>query len=157
MLGLLLSGLFTFFANEDSHLARAFANLSALQSLALAQGIAALSLIASVAWAAFLRFFVSDIDGSRPKDGSALDLALRCVTNTTEQLLIFVIAATCIFASSPMLAPSFLPAVAIWFIFARILFFVGYYSHPLARSVGFAATFYPSLAMMAYGLWGFLR
>lgn len=153
----IVSGLFIYSAQLWAVQHKFLSHLSAQQGAALAMGIAAIAIVASIGWAAALRFFVSNIDGSKPQDGTVLELALRNVTNTTEQVLLFSLAAVCVSASTPTLEPAFLPIMAVWFVLARIMFVVGYHVHPLARALGFAATFYPSVGILIYGVWRFLR
>ena len=118
--------------------------------------LASLSLAVGIAWAARTRHFVSNIDGSVPGQGSQLDLTLRYVSNTTEQLILFVIACAGICVFAPEFAIAILPVAGVWFVIARCVFAVGYVIHPLARSVGFAATFHPTLVLTAVAFWAAL-
>jgi hypothetical protein len=121
-------------------------------ALAFSLATASIALLAGIGWASRTRHFVSNIDGSRPDAGSELDLTLRYVTNTTEQLLLFALACICIFQVDEATATSVLPVMAIWFLIARALFYFGYKITPVARSVGFAATFHPTIVLFAYVL-----
>ncbi len=122
---------------------------------ALGLGLAgpALALAAGIGNAARQRQFVSNIDGSRPAEGSPLDITLRYVTNTLEQLALFATAAACLTLLAPDLARRILLTAGLWFTVARGLFWLGYQRHPLARATGFAATFHPTLALLAVALW----
>jgi hypothetical protein len=122
------------------------------QAAALALLLAALPLAAGIGWAAALRHLASHIDGSRPLPGSRLDIVLRFVTNTTEQLALFAVACLALAELSPSVAARLLPVMGLWFLIARALFLAGYLLSPLARSVGFAATFHPTLLLLAYAL-----
>jgi uncharacterized membrane protein YecN with MAPEG domain len=130
-------------------------NWTPWQASAFAMTIAAIALVAGIGWAARTRHFVSNIDGSAPAAGTELDLILRYVTNTTEQLVLFCVANFAAAALAPDLAQRFLPILGVWFLLARIIFYIGYRFHPLARSVGFAATFHPTIALMCATLFVF--
>ena len=108
---------------------------------------AGFSLIAGIGWAARTRHLVGGIGGGRPPVGSSLDLTLRYVTNTTEQIAIFVPGCLALVAVDPALATRVLPAMGLWFAIARALFWAGYRIDPLWRSVGFAATFHPTILL----------
>lgn len=129
-----------------------FDQWSAQRSCAAALLLAALPLVAGVAWAARTRHSVSNIDGSEPERGSGLDLTLRYVSNTTEQLLLFCLGCIAVTFLAPGTAPGLLPVLGCWFVIARAMFFIGYRINPLARAAGFAATFHPTVALLVYGL-----
>lgn len=118
--------------------------------------LATTTLIAGIGWTARTRYFVSNIDGPKPVEGSPLDIAVRYTANTTEQLIIFI--AACLFTSvaDPEVAPRLLPVLASWFVVARLSFFVGYRLNPILRSVGFAATFHPTIFLMVYAFGAFV-
>lgn len=130
-----------------------FAGWSAAQSAALSATLASIALIAGIGWAARTRQFVGNIDGSVPAVGSALDITLRYVTNTTEQLILFVIAVACMAWVAPETSVSLLPVMGSWFLLARAMFYFGYRVRPLARAVGFAGTFHPTIALFAAVVW----
>ncbi len=134
----------------------AFASHRLLETLALAVLPPAMSLAAGIGWAARTRLFDSKIDGSVPKPGSSLDLTLRYVTNTLEQLLLFLCAVMAFAAAWPATARTLLPVVGLWFALARLLFWLGYRSRPVARATGFAGTFIPSIALLCGGAAGLL-
>ena len=118
------------------------------QALGFALACAAWTLIFGIGWAARTRYFSSNIDGTAPDEGSALDITLRYIRNTSEQALIFALAATAFAAASPIVATTLLPVMGVWFIIARGLFWIGYRSSPLRRATGFAATFHPTIALL---------
>lgn len=126
---------------------------SAEQAAIFAMLVAGLTLAFGIGWAARTRFFVSNIDGSPPKPGQGLDIILRYVSNTTEQLILFCIAVVGIAVAAHDLAPKLLPVLGCLFVLARIGFLVGYLYSPLARAVGFAATFHPTVAALFFALW----
>eukprot|EP01084_Bolivina_argentea_P221774 375550_1 len=81
------------------------------------------------------------------KKTDELEMDLRYLTNTTEQLLLFLpihaIIAFCYEGNSPYIICN-----TVLFTFGRILFWNGYLNSPNdpgKRALGFAATFYPSL------------
>ncbi len=121
----------------------------------LAVLLASLALILGIGLAAATRHFVSNIDGSKPTSGSRLDLILRYVSNTTEQLLLFAIASAGM--ASFTSAASLLPVAAVWFLIARLAFLIGYVKSPVARAFGFAATFHPTIVMTGFALWSALK
>ncbi len=106
------------------------------------------SLVAGIAWAARTRHFKQNIDGSAPLNGTALDITLRYISNTTEQVIIFTLATICLAISAPKLSTSLLPILGCWFLIARVLFWIGYKKSPLSRAVGFASTFHPIILML---------
>ncbi|MGL4489473.1 MAG: MAPEG family protein [Rhizobiaceae bacterium] len=144
-----LSALFIYLGTKFStQLGLTFATPN--KALAFSLAIASVSLIVGIGWAARTRHFVSNIDGSRPDAGSALDITLRYVTNTTEQLLLFALACLCAFHVDEPPAAKLLPVMAIWFLIARAMFYIGYRMTPVARSIGFAATFHPTIALFGF-------
>lgn len=127
------------------------------QAGAFAAILASISLIVGIGWAAQTRHFKSNIDGSMPKSGSSLDLTLRFVRNTQEQLILFFVACVAALVFIPQNATILLPIAGVWFLLARAMFAVGYALHPLARSVGFAGTFHPTIAIIFYALMGWIK
>lgn len=97
------------------------------------------------------RFFSPEaIDGAEPNPRSSLDIHVRYVTNTTEQLLLFAVANLALSIHLDGTAVRMIPLLALWFSFARIAFLAGYHKSPIARAFGFAATFYPTVAVLLY-------
>lgn len=107
------------------------------------------TLLVGIGWAARTRHFSSNIDGSKPVNGSPLDITLRYITNTVEQLLLFAIACFGFVAAFPTLAVHLLPVMGIWFLIARLLFWIGYRRNPVKRAIGFAGTFHPTIVLLA--------
>lgn len=127
-----------------------FADYSGAQVLALALLPVALSLAIGIGWAARTRHFKQNINGSAPKTGTSLDITLRYIQNTLEQAVLFAFASFCLLVSSPDLAKTVLPVLGLWFFIARMMFWHGYRRAPLARAVGFASTFHPTLVILIY-------
>lgn len=125
-----------------------FRDATPIGAMGFAMLLAALALAAGIGRAARTRHFESNIDGSRPAPGAPPDLTLRYVANTTEQLPLLVIA--CLGAGQliPDAAQALSPAMAVWLLIARAAFFTGYRRDPLKRAFGFAATFFPTAALI---------
>lgn len=128
---------------------------TAAEAVGFAALLAGATQLAGVGWAARLRFFVSNIDGAPPEPGSALDITLRYVSNTTEQVVLFVLGCLALAAIDGAVAIRLLPVMAVWFVIARALFFAGYRVGPVWRALGFAATFHPTVVLYAYVLMRF--
>ncbi len=126
------------------------------KALGFAVSLSGVPLVLGIAWAAQTRHFVSNVDGSRPATGSRLDILLRYVWNTTEQAVLFLIAAIGFGQAFPEFAPVFLPVMGCWFVIARLAFLFGYFFNPLARAFGFAATFHPTIALLFSALWKYM-
>jgi len=110
-----------------------------------------LTLVLGIALVASGRFFsVEAIDGAEPFEGSRLDINRRYVTNTSEQLLLFVVALLALSVQLDGTATRLIPLLSLWFSIARLAFLAGYHRNALARAFGFAATFYPTVAVLLY-------
>ncbi|WP_083898919.1 MAPEG family protein [Robiginitomaculum antarcticum] len=125
-----------------------FSTYSLYQVIAITLIPPSFSLVAGIAWAARTRHFEQNIDGSAPINGTPLDITLRYIRNTTEQVIIFTLASICLAASAPKEAASILPILGGWFLIARVLFWIGYKKSPLFRAIGFASTFHPTVIML---------
>ncbi|GAB4522633.1 MAG: hypothetical protein Tsb0010_06880 [Parvularculaceae bacterium] len=120
----------------------------ALTVFGYALAVAALPLIVDVMRLAQARFSDPElIDGDAPAPGSRFDLDARCLRNTTEQLLLFVCAQAGLAAALEPGTKHIALLYAAWFLFARAAFRIGYHRSPIARSFGFAATFYPTIGV----------
>jgi hypothetical protein len=105
------------------------------------------SLLAGIVMVANRRFFVRDaIDGTRALENRALEINLRYNQNTLEQTVLAAIAWTSLALALPHERLALIPALAILFVVARALFWIGYLIAPAARALGFALTFYPTVA-----------
>ena len=127
------------------------ADTGPLHLAALAMLGPGLALAAIIGWIAQARFFDARIiDGSAPAPGTRADAALRVLRNTAEQALLAVLVWP---ALAVMVSPGrlgIIPCLGLNFVLARMLFWAGYAHGAPARSFGFAATFYPTLAA---GFW----
>lgn len=78
----------------------------------------------------------------------------RVLINTTEQLVLGL----AIWPSAAVhlgdRGPGILLAMSLSFVVARLFFWAGYHIKPAMRAFGFAATFYPTVAL---GIWGLIR
>ena len=108
------------------------------QILALALLPAVFALAIGIGWAAKTRHFSQNIDGSPPAEGTPLDITLRYIQNTLEQLVLFAAACFCLHSSAPEISRTVLPILGLWFFIARMMFWFGYKRAPLSRAIGFA-------------------
>jgi|HubBroStandDraft_6_1064221.scaffolds.fasta_scaffold196934_2 hypothetical protein len=105
------------------------------------------SLVAGLAVAANRRFFLPDaIDGTRTPQSRSLEINLRYNQNTLEQTVLAAIAWTGLALALPHERLALIPMLALVFVVARALFWIGYLMAPWARALGFALTFYPTVA-----------
>jgi hypothetical protein len=118
---------------------------------------------AAACWLAFAvalqarhRFFSApDIDGAGLTTASPRAQLLQAlIQNTSEQALLAALAYAAWLLATPTLAPA--PAIhcAMLFSLGRLLFFAGYARGAVARSLGFALTFYPTVGLLALSLPG---
>lgn len=115
--------------------------------------VAALPLLLQIAVVSCRRFLSEAIDPTLNREDKSTDIDRRVAVNTTEQLLLFLVAA---FAMAPALPVGWLPlipAAAITFAGARMAFWFGYRIDPLLRAFGMAATFSLNLGLFAAALW----
>lgn len=106
-----------------------------------------LCLLAAVGRIAQSRFFDHvTIDGNAPPQGSAMEIDLRFLANTHEQVVLAFIGWLALAYLLPPAQLGVIPMLAMSFVFARLCFWVGYHRSGPARAFGFAATFYPTVA-----------
>jgi hypothetical protein len=104
-----------------------------------------LALFAGVVGLASRRFFVADaMDGTRTPESRSLEINLRYNQNTLEQVVLAAIAWMGLALQLPHDRLSLVPALAILFLTARAMFWIGYLIAPWARAFGFGLTFYPT-------------
>jgi uncharacterized membrane protein YecN with MAPEG domain len=112
--------------------------------------IAALCMLAGVAMIANRRFLLPEaIGGGR---AASLEVDLRYLTNTTEQLVLAVIAHLALSVELPAGSLRAIPILVVLFVIGRIAFWIGYRISPVGRAFGFATTFYPTVAAYGYVL-----
>jgi uncharacterized membrane protein YecN with MAPEG domain len=117
-----------------------------LAAVALLPGVAVLALMIGVQM--LLRFATGAFDPTAGSDGRALIRTQRTITNTVEQLAVFVPAMLALAASGASMRG--VAALGIVFGVARLAFWIGYAIHPLARAPGMAATAACSLGALGW-------
>jgi len=107
-------------------------------------------LAANVGLLARHRFFTSaDIDGGGLTEGTPQARVLQSTLQNTLEQTVLGLAIHIIWAAAmPQTWQAAVPAAAILFFVGRVLFWRGYAHGASARALGFALTFYPSLAML---------
>lgn len=114
---------------------------------------AALPLFAMVAAVGNARFLGEAIDPTRGAEDKAILVNGRVADNTTQQTLLFAAGLLGLAASLPPEWMGAIRAAAIWFVVARIAFWIGYRIHPLHRAFGFASTAYLNLGLLLGAVW----
>jgi hypothetical protein len=99
------------------------------------------------------RFLSEAIDPTLGKDDQKMVVNGRAAENTLQQYVCFLAAMTALAVVVPAGWLSVIPAVAITFVIARIVFWVGYRIHPLYRAPGFSSTAYMNIFMFVAVLW----
>ena len=122
-------------------------------SITVAAGIAVMALGVSLALGIVLGSMLRE-GNQATSEGRDIHLTLRYVTSTTEQVLLFLLAGTCLTLFAPEIAQNWLAEAGIWFLIARIMFAIGYAHDTVARSMGVTATFHPTLVLLALAAWG---
>ena len=115
--------------------------------------LAALPLLAMVAAVGNARFASEAIDPTRGAEDKTMVVNGRVADNTLQQFALFVAGLLALAASLPAERATLIGAAAIWFVVARIAFWVGYRIDPLYRAFGFASTFYLNLGLLLAALW----
>ena len=120
---------------------------------------AAASLVAGACLLVFVarlprhRFFApEDIDAALALNSRAAALLQAQLQNSVEQAVLAAIAWGAWLALGPARLHGLVPIFAAYFILGRLLFALGYRRGAAARSLGFALTFYPSVALVALAL-----
>ncbi|WP_439578769.1 MAPEG family protein [Elioraea sp.] len=126
----------------------------ALGVLAVLPGVAVLALM--IGAQILLRFITGAFDPTQGRDGLALVRTQRVITNTVEQLAVFVPALVALATGGGAAAMRSVVALGIVFAVARLAFWIGYAIHPLARAPGMAATGACSLGALAWALLAWL-
>jgi len=102
------------------------------------------------------RFLSEAIDPTAGKEDQKMVVNGRVAENTLQQYVCFLVAILALAVTLPADRLSFVPAVAITFVIARIVFWVGYRIHPLYRAPGFSSTAYMNIFMFIAVLWMWL-
>ena len=114
---------------------------------------AALPLFAMVAAVGNARFAGAAIDPTRGAEDRKIIVNGRVADNTTQQLLLFACGLLGLAASLRPEWMGVVRAAAIWFVVARIAFWIGYRIHPLYRAPGFSSTAYLNLGLLLGAVW----
>lgn len=122
-----------------------------------ANAFAALPLLISVAVVGNNRFLSEAIDPTLQKENLATQINGRVAENTQQQFLLFLVGTLALSTRLTADQMRVIPAVAIVFVAARILFWIGYRIDPLYRAFGMAATGYLNVGIIGFTLWEMLR
>jgi hypothetical protein len=93
------------------------------------------------------------IDPTAGRDNRFLQVNQRALTNSVEQLLIFIPALLALAAGVAPFAMPKVIALALTFALARLVFWLGYLIAPLLRAPGMAATGAVNLCTLAAACW----
>ena len=108
---------------------------AALAWLALAPAVMIFVLVASVGNA---RFLGPGIDPLQGKDPRFVVVTNRVLANTVEQTFVFVLAGVALIALVPVERLGAVPSLAVLFVVARMVFWIGYLRQALLRAPGMA-------------------
>jgi uncharacterized MAPEG superfamily protein len=122
-----------------------------------ANAFAVLPLLVSVMAVGNNRFLSEAIDPTLHKEDPATQINGRVVENTQQQFLLFLVGTLALSTRLTADQMRVIPAAAIVFVVARMLFWIGYRIHPLYRAFGMAATAYLNVGIIGYTLWDILR
>jgi hypothetical protein len=103
-----------------------------------------------------VRAMTGAIDPLAGTDSVLLRKNQRVITNTVEQMTIFVPALLALAAGAPGARMAPVVAAAWTFALARLAFWIGYLAGTLLRAPGMAATFAINVATLAAGAWVWL-
>ena len=117
---------------------------------------AALPFFAMLAAIGNARFASDAIDPTRGAEDRKTIINGRVADNTAQQLLLFLAGTLGLAASLPPGEMTLIPAAAIVFVAARLLFWIGYRIDPLYRAFGFSSTAYLNLGLLVGSLWFWL-
>jgi len=115
--------------------------------------VAAVPFFAMLVTVGNARFMSEAIDPTRNKDDPRMLVTGRVADNTLQQLVLFVIGLLALSVSMPFDKMSFIPALSITFVIARIIFWIGYSINPLYRAPGFSSVAYMNLFMFVAVFW----
>jgi hypothetical protein len=99
------------------------------------------------------RFLSRAIDPTKHVEDSSMEIDGRVTDNTLQQTFVFFVASLALSTVLPFTHLHVIWAAAIWFVIARIAFWVGYRMHPLLRAPGMSATAYLNLGIICYVLY----
>ena len=99
------------------------------------------------------RFLSDAIDPTRNAESAAMDIDGRVADNTLQQNFVFAVASLAVATLVPIGSVQVVWACAIWFVTARLAFWLGYRINPLYRAPGMSGTAYMNLFMILYVLY----
>lgn len=104
----------------------------------------------NIAMLARHRFFTpDDIDGGGLSAGTPTAHILQSTLQNTLEQTVLALATHAVWATTmPRAAQAAVPVAAMLFVVGRVLFWRGYAHGAPSRALGFALTFYPSVAML---------
>ena len=109
---------------------------------------AALCLLAGIGAIGNRRFFTPDAIGGGPS--ASIEIDLRYVQNTLEQLVLAIVAHLALVLVVPEDSIRVVAILVMLFVIGRATFWIGYHISGPARAFGFATTFYPTVATYVY-------
>ena len=110
---------------------------------------AALVLLAMIMFIAGMRPTSNDvIDGNDRAERLAVHVRIQ--RNTHEQLTLLAFAHLTLVTLLPAEQLHIIPVLVALFVVSRLIYWIGYATNPLYRTLGFVATFYPSIAALGY-------
>ncbi|HKX91381.1 MAG TPA: MAPEG family protein [Sphingomicrobium sp.] len=119
--------------------------------------VAALPFFFMVAAVGNARFKSEAIDPTLGKESPRMVVDGRVADNTLQQLVLFLVGLFGLAVTLPIERMSFVAAVSIAFVVARVVFWFGYRIKPVYRAPGFSSTAYLNLGMLLAALWLWLR
>jgi len=115
--------------------------------------LGALPLVMMIASVGNERFGSEAIDPTAGKESQAMIVNGRACDNTMQQYLLFIVASLALAASLSGDRIGVIPAAAITFLIARLVFWIGYRIRPVYRAAGFSSTFYLNVVLFGYAIW----
>lgn len=120
---------------------------AALAWLALAPAVVMFVLVTAVGNA---RFAGPGIDPLQGKDPPFVIVTNRVLANTVEQTLIFVLSGVALIALVPVEQLGAVPSLAVLFVVARMVFWLGYLRQALLRAPGMSLTIQINVVMLVW-------
>ena len=99
------------------------------------------------------RFLSEAIDPTRNAESRSMQIDGRVADNTLQQNFVFAVASLALSTLVPLAQLQVVWACAIWFVTARLVFWLGYRINPLYRAPGMSGTAYMNLSMILYILY----
>jgi uncharacterized MAPEG superfamily protein len=120
---------------------------AALAWLALAPAVVIFVLVTSVGNA---RFLGPGIDPLQGKDPRFVVVTNRVLANTVEQTFLFVLSGVALIALAPAEQLGAVPSLAVLFVVARMVFWIGYLRDALLRAPGMSLTIQINVVMLIW-------